>query len=146
VICSLRRQPMVAHEFGARSGAGHRGLVDDTWPDLRFGYGLKHRAMSSFQAGGGMGRPLQFNIGFDLIQQVLRSGGYAWSLMRRRQVMPDPGGSYGRCLSRRHQVIFVAYRSKVVRQWLETWRYGMSSTSSFSSSGIRLAKSFQHKF
>jgi hypothetical protein len=64
---------MVAQEFGARSGSGLRGLVDDTWLDLRFGYGLKHRAMWSFQAGGGMGRPLQFNIGFDLIQLVLRT-------------------------------------------------------------------------
>jgi hypothetical protein len=70
-------------------------------------------------------------------------GGYAWCLMRRHQVMPDPGGCYRRCLSRRHQVMPIACRSNVVWQWLEAWRYGTSSTSSFSSSGIRLAKSRQ---
>jgi hypothetical protein len=39
----------------------------------------------------------------------------------------------------------VACRSKVVLHWLEAWRYGTSSSSSFSSSGIRLAKSHQLK-
>jgi hypothetical protein len=56
--------------------------------------------------------------------------------------MPDPGGCYAMSISvaSSHEC---CCRSKVVRQWLVAWWYGTSSTSSFSSNGIRLAKSRQ---